>query len=74
MAGAVVELLKEVNAAGQTIVIVTHDADIGAQARRLVRMQDGHIVDDAPTAKPRKATKKVAKAPARKRAAASAKA
>ena len=56
MAGAVVDLLKEVHAAGQTIVIVTHDADIGAVAGRLVRMQDGHIVDDAPTRKLRRRT------------------
>ena len=30
--------------AGQTVVIVTHDAEIGGSAHRLVRMQDGHIV------------------------------
>ena len=46
MAGAVLDLLHEVNRAGQTVVIVTHDADIGATARRLVRVQDGQIVAD----------------------------
>jgi putative ABC transport system ATP-binding protein len=46
MAGAVLDLLHEVNASGQTVVIVTHDADIGATAQRLVRVQDGHIVAD----------------------------
>jgi putative ABC transport system ATP-binding protein len=56
MATAVLDLLREVHDAGQTIVIVTHDADIGAAAERLVRMQDGHIVDDAPTRKPRRRT------------------
>jgi putative ABC transport system ATP-binding protein len=50
MANAVVDLLREVHAAGQTLVIVTHDADIGAVAARMVRMQDGEIVGDAPTA------------------------
>jgi putative ABC transport system ATP-binding protein len=54
MANAVVDLLREVHAAGQTIVIVTHDADIGAAAARLVRMQDGNIVDDAPTRRRRR--------------------
>ncbi len=49
MAGAVLDLLREVNGLGQTIVIVTHEADIGAAAGRLVRMQDGEIVGDAPT-------------------------
>jgi putative ABC transport system ATP-binding protein len=66
MATAVLELLKEVNAHGQTIVIVTHDADIGAEAHRLVRMQDGEIVADGAT---RKVTRKTAakKTTARKR-------
>lgn len=46
MAGAVLDLLHEVNRAGQTVVIVTHDAEIGSTARRLVRVQDGRIVAD----------------------------
>jgi putative ABC transport system ATP-binding protein len=46
MAGAVLELLHEVNRAGQTVVIVTHDSEIGGTARRLVRVQDGQIVAD----------------------------
>lgn len=31
---------------GLTIIMVTHDAAIGERARRVVRMQDGRIVDD----------------------------
>jgi putative ABC transport system ATP-binding protein len=31
---------------GQTIVLVTHDAEVGAAADRIVRMRDGHIVGD----------------------------
>jgi putative ABC transport system ATP-binding protein len=46
MATAVLDLLHEVNDAGQTVVIVTHDADIGSSARRLIRVQDGRIVAD----------------------------
>jgi putative ABC transport system ATP-binding protein len=46
MATAVLELLQEVNAAGQTILVVTHDDGIAACARRLVRMADGSIVAD----------------------------
>jgi putative ABC transport system ATP-binding protein len=49
MAIAVLDLLQEVNAAGQTILVVTHDDGIAAQARRLVRMADGHIVADGAT-------------------------
>ncbi|MFN2506570.1 MAG: ABC transporter ATP-binding protein [Acidimicrobiales bacterium] len=46
MAGAVLDLLREVHEAGQTIVVVTHDAGIARSAWRLVRMQDGLIVAD----------------------------
>ena len=46
MATAVLDLLHEVNSGGQTVVIVTHDADIGSSARRLIRVQDGRIVAD----------------------------
>lgn len=31
---------------GQTLVMVTHDTDVAAYARRVVRMQDGKIVED----------------------------
>jgi putative ABC transport system ATP-binding protein len=46
MAAAVMELLHEVNGTGQTVVVVTHDAEIGATARRLLRVQDGQVVAD----------------------------
>jgi len=36
---------------GQTLVIVTHDAHIGELCDRIVRMQDGQIVDDGRGAK-----------------------
>ncbi|MHB8670582.1 MAG: ABC transporter ATP-binding protein [Acidimicrobiales bacterium] len=49
-AAAMVELLREVHAAGQTLVVVTHDAGIASQAQRLVRVQDGRVTeDDAPS-------------------------
>jgi putative ABC transport system ATP-binding protein len=43
--GEVMALLAECNAAGQTIVLVTHDARVSGAARRVVRMEDGRIVD-----------------------------
>ena len=46
MARSMLDLLQEVNNSGQTIVVVTHDPAIGASAHRLIRMQDGVIVDD----------------------------
>lgn len=43
----IVELMRSLNAThNQTFVIVTHDASIGAQCDRLVRMQDGQIIGD----------------------------
>ena len=46
-AAQVLGLLHDVHASGQTLVVVTHDADIGATGERLLRMEDGRIVSDA---------------------------
>ena len=42
-AGAVMDLLRELNEEGLTLVLVTHDPGIGATARRLIKMRDGRI-------------------------------
>ncbi len=39
------DLLGAMNEAGQTVVLVTHDPEIGARARSAVRMVDGSIVE-----------------------------
>lgn len=39
-------LLTELNRGGKTIIMVTHENDIAAWARRVVRMRDGHIESD----------------------------
>jgi putative ABC transport system ATP-binding protein len=39
-------LLTELNRAGKTIIMVTHENDIAAWARRVVRMRDGKIESD----------------------------
>jgi putative ABC transport system ATP-binding protein len=42
----VMDLIQQLNAGQQqTFVIVTHDADIGALCNRIVRMNDGEIID-----------------------------
>jgi putative ABC transport system ATP-binding protein len=42
----VVRLLEQLNAGGVTLLVVTHDAAIGARARRCLRMEDGAIRHD----------------------------
>src|SRR5436305_1570083 len=39
-------LLTRLNHGGKTIIMVTHENDIAAWARRVVRMRDGHIESD----------------------------
>jgi putative ABC transport system ATP-binding protein len=43
---AIVTLFRELHAAGQTIVLITHDSGVARLASRVVRMQDGAIVED----------------------------
>jgi len=42
----IMSLFNELNAAGNTIVLVTHEEDIAAHAHRTIRLLDGVIVDD----------------------------
>jgi len=43
----VISLLENLNAEGITLMVVTHDPDIGERARRRIRMRDGRIETDA---------------------------
>ena len=40
----VLELLRELNRAGSTIVLITHDAEVAASAGRQVHIRDGRLV------------------------------
>ena len=42
----VMRLLEQLNAAGVTLLVVTHDPALGARARRCLRMEDGAIRHD----------------------------
>ena len=46
--GEIVALLERLNAAGLTIVLVTHDPGIGAHAGRILHMRDGRVRADGP--------------------------
>ena len=42
----VLEFLQKLNAEGTTVVMITHDNGIAAQAKRIVRIADGRIISD----------------------------
>ncbi len=42
----VIRILEDLNAQGITLVVVTHDTEIGKRARRRIRMVDGRVVGD----------------------------
>lgn len=42
----VLEFLKKLNSEGTTVVMITHDNNIAAQAKRIVRIADGKIISD----------------------------
>ena len=42
----VLQFLRQLNREGSTIILITHDNGIAATARRVVRLQDGKIVED----------------------------
>jgi putative ABC transport system ATP-binding protein len=43
---SVIDLFLEINRGGTTIIIVTHDSDIGNIARRRIHIRDGKITED----------------------------
>jgi putative ABC transport system ATP-binding protein len=44
-------LFEELYRQGNTIILVTHEADIAEHARRAIRLRDGHIESDEPVSK-----------------------
>ena len=48
-------LFQELNAAGISIILVTHEHDIADYAKRVLTFRDGRLVEDRAVAKPRQA-------------------
>jgi putative ABC transport system ATP-binding protein len=45
--GAILGLLRELNAAGTTVLVITHDLELAASMPRQVRMRDGAVEEDS---------------------------
>ncbi len=45
MANDIMNLLEEINDSGTTLVMVTHDADLGRRASRQIHLLDGSLID-----------------------------
>lgn len=42
----IMEILKELHREGRTVILITHDNEIAARAKRMIRIMDGRIVAD----------------------------
>jgi putative ABC transport system ATP-binding protein len=45
-ADEIMGIFRRLNSGGRTIVLITHEADIAAYAKRVIRLRDGLVVDD----------------------------
>ncbi len=48
-AAEIIAIFRQLNRDGITVVMVTHEADIAAQTRRIIRLRDGQIISDETT-------------------------
>ncbi|HVB76011.1 MAG TPA: ABC transporter ATP-binding protein [Ktedonobacteraceae bacterium] len=48
----IIAILQELNARGLTVVLVTHEPDIAAYAKRQVKFRDGRVLEDMPNPLP----------------------
>jgi putative ABC transport system ATP-binding protein len=42
----VLSIFERLNAEGRTVVLITHEPDVAGRASRIIRLSDGHVVED----------------------------
>ncbi len=48
----IMEIFTRLNQAGNTVILVTHEEDIAANARRIIKLRDGRVISDEATRSP----------------------
>ena len=56
----ILSIFQRLNDLGKTVVMVTHEPDVAAHCRRIVRMRDGLVSRDEPVLEPRRAQDEIA--------------
>ncbi len=46
----ILNLFEQLHREGQTIIVVTHEEDVASRSSRIIRMRDGKVLSDFPTA------------------------
>ena len=44
----IMEIFAKLNEKGHTVLVVTHEPDIASHCRRVIRLHDGQVIEDAP--------------------------
>jgi len=59
----IISIFQDLNRQGKTVVLVTHDPNLASLCGRVVRLEDGRVVGDAPVEPQRDAAEELAKLP-----------
>lgn len=60
----IISIFQKLNQQGKTIVLVTHDENLARHARRIIRISDGRVIEDATVTNPNDAAELLAGLPA----------
>lgn len=55
----VMSIFQELNKSGKTIILITHEQDIAKQAGRVIKIQDGKIIEDYKNENPKSASEEL---------------